>query len=90
MLGFESFSLGSRLLLSLLLHLLIAARIALRIMPLQKMPYVPFVERPEWSDLQPVPQDDIPGALAAISYKPECAPTLASLFSTPVSSPNPT
>lgn len=39
--------------------------------------YVPFAKRPEWADVQPVPQDDGPqGGVCAIAYSPQFRETM--------------
>ena len=35
-------------------------------------PFVPFKQRPEWQDIEPIPQDDGPVPVLAIQYSDEC------------------
>ena len=42
--------------------------------------WIPYKERDEWKDVQPVPQDDGPYPVVAIAYSDKCELSILSYF----------
>lgn len=42
----------------------------------EEMQWVPLSQRPEWSDVTPVPQDDGPNPVVPIDYRPDFVETM--------------